>query len=362
VQGEELTTALTSPTVTSPVFTSALTLEKDASARTFTLGDRVTYTISVHNGSPTASLRDLDVTDALPAGLQYLPGTSRVGGAPVADPIRTAAGLTWRLPTLEARSTVKVTFDARVLPGAGQNLVNVAAAQALGVNGVVIAANEDRVAVRVTAAPFAPPQDLIGRVFLDHDRDDRYDEGTDTPVARARLLLPNGRTVLTDERGRYHFASVGVDRVAVRLDPASVRWTPRAAPGDPDASGTRLVSVRGLTSADFALEPYDGAATALRDTRLSAGPLTLIKTVTREPEAGTYRVRLTLRATETLRGLTLLDPLPVGAVLMDGANTLAPQDFTGERTWTYTFHFSGAPEHTTTDPTITWNTRTGGRP
>ncbi|WP_433792420.1 Ig-like domain-containing protein [Actinoplanes sp. CA-252034] len=73
-------------------------------------GDTVEYDIAVRNEGIDGA-RNAVLTDAVPSGMTFVPGSMTVAGAPVAD---TAAPLTFTLPNLAMGATTHVTFRARV--------------------------------------------------------------------------------------------------------------------------------------------------------------------------------------------------------------------------------------------------------
>lgn len=92
------------------VVSPSLEIVKEAAPCAVSPEERVvTYTLTVRN-TGTCSIEDAVVTDVLPAGLVYVPGSTAVnGGTPFdRDP---AAGV--RLPSLEAGQNAVVTFRAQ---------------------------------------------------------------------------------------------------------------------------------------------------------------------------------------------------------------------------------------------------------
>ena len=135
---------------------------------------------------------------------------------------------------------------------------------------------------------------------------------------------------------------------------------PLSVPQDGGRPGSRGVNVRGLTSIDFPLQPNSADIGVVRSTTLSMGTaqtpglLQVRKVVLTSAEEGVYRVQLVLTAAQPLNGFTLSDPLPVGATLLDGANTLALGTLpAGELALTYRFRFTGAPSTDMTSADMT---------
>jgi hypothetical protein len=109
-----------------------------------------------------------------------------------------------------------------------------------------------------------------------------------------------------------------------------------------DGYGRHLL-VQGLTVTDFALQPPTLSLHAGRVTTLTFGPVRLQKYLSSTPE-GT-RVTLQLSSTETIRDLTVTDPLPGG-----GEKVFTFDEFAGETTLTYDL----PPHVLLTDPHVRW--------
>ena len=361
-----------SPQVSNPVYGGSLVFSKTSTPAEVSVGDLVTYTFLVRNPSTVATMRMVEITDNMPSGLEYIPGSSQFNGAPIADPVRvaptdstpagTSAVLVWTLPELGPGAQHEVTFNARVLPSVvGTRVQNTAIARAISSNNADVPPISASATNRIKPLIFAPIADIVGYVFQDINRDGVYQQGSDVPVQNARVLLSNGRIALTDAQGRYHFGSVSEGFTAVRLDPSSVPQAALTVPQDGSYDGSRGVYVRNLTSIDFPLQPLSADIDVVRDTTLTMGTqdapslLTLRKQVFTTSESGVYRVQLTLRATEILTGFTLNDPLPQGATLLDGSNTSNVESLPGgERLLTYRFRYAGDPKSAVTDPTAGW--------
>lgn len=86
--------------------TAELAVTKNVSDPTPEVNDVISYTVTIENAGPD-SANDVDVTDLLPAGLNYL-GSTFVG---TYDP---NTGI-WALPPIPANTTFTLTIDAQVL-------------------------------------------------------------------------------------------------------------------------------------------------------------------------------------------------------------------------------------------------------
>ncbi|WP_157751958.1 beta strand repeat-containing protein [Actinoplanes derwentensis] len=111
------TTALAAPSLTT------VTTPTDVDGGDLLPGDVIEYSIVVtNNGFDTA--RDIVLTDAIPTGLTYIPGTMTVAGNTVAD---TGPPLAYSISTLARNSSTTVTYRASVNSSTapGSSIVNV---------------------------------------------------------------------------------------------------------------------------------------------------------------------------------------------------------------------------------------------
>ena len=350
----EFPSPLSSNEVKTPVWNAALTVQKTVSAQTVTYGDRVTYTLTIKNTSATTAIESAVVTDTPANGLLYIAGSSFLDGKALSDPTMVAGAMQWTVGTIPAGGQIVITYDMRITPEAGTDLLNQVQVVGVGAGGAAkaIASNRAERVIRLDPLKFAPLGDLIGTVFVDRNRNGLFDAGLDTPVERARVILANGRLVLTDKMGRYHFSNVPFGTWALRLDPNTTPYPPLKLPQEGGLQGTQTVQVRGLTSVDFPLAPLGGDIKALRQTTLQVGDVTVEKAV--YAVAGGYVVTLKIKTPAALNGFHLEDPLPSGAVLKEGRNTLDTNLSAGETNLTYHFDWTGEPSAATTDPLVSW--------
>lgn len=109
--GRALAGAALSNTVVIPASAPNVTIAKSASLANAAVGDTITYTIVTSNGG-SAAVTNVVVTDPIPAGAVFVPGSVTIGGtaAAAANP---ASGIA--LGTLNPGSAVTISFRANVV-------------------------------------------------------------------------------------------------------------------------------------------------------------------------------------------------------------------------------------------------------
>ncbi len=338
LNSDQTPNTLVSPKTRTPVWSSALLIEKSVSPSTVRLGDVLHYTLRVHNPS-TAGLT-LTVTDTPDPALRYI-----LGSAQPTEPRSVDGQLVWSGLSLGGGETLVITYDMRVAAGSNRRLHNVAIAKGESSSGTSVASSEARAQVRVVEDVFLSHRaTILGRVFLDVDRDGRYDAGKDMALPGARVVLADGRQAVTDAEGRYTFRDLEGGVWLVALDPVSAPFPPLPHPEALGKGYRHRVWAMGMTVSDFPLGAPRGVIDAVRETRVFYGPLELSKKLIPLGEDG-FRVVLHLVSSEPMPGLVIRDPLPAG-----GEKVFKLDDFKGEQVLTY--DLEGKP--VLTDPDVRW--------
>lgn len=234
--------------LTEVLLPSQLILTKSTTRDTVILGDSVPYIISVtNNGAGPA--QDVTITDTLPAGMGFIPGSASVSG------VASTPGVTGRTQTftnisIDPGTTVEIRLLATVLPNAPfGELTNIA--RAIDPVTSEVLASATATVERLPEAVF-DCSDVIGKVFDDRNfngyqdgpprRDGRITNqnlftGKVTPVVPAtegepglpnvRLVTATGTIITTDEYGRYSVpcaelaGDIGTN-FTLKLDPNSL--------------------------------------------------------------------------------------------------------------------------------------------
>ncbi len=307
-----------------------LILAKSVPAGDYTLGDVLTYTLTLPNTKD--EVLTVSVIDTPPSKTAYVEGSSLVtlaGVETAQEPTQADDSLTWSTFTVAPGQTLAISYQLRILAGAENPLRNTARASAQTPTGETVVSNEAVADVNMEEGVFEKQQGvLIGRVYLDVNRNDAYDEGTDQPLPGARVILASGWQALTDSQGNYGFRDVEDGTWSVLLDRETAPFTPRPHPETANDGYQHRVVVQGLTVSDFPLEPILGFTDAVRETTVTYGPITLRKYLVPLPDG--MRVVLELSSSEAITNVELVDPQP------DGTEQIFELDLTTEpQTLTY---------------------------
>ena len=240
--------------------TSSLFVQKTASTSTAELGDFEDYTVTVANRG-NSDAQNVSIKDSLPRGFIYIPGTSRVNGVKVNDPLGGKGPyLTLGLGTLTPNSEIKVQYRVQIGPNSlnGDGINRVRAQDSTGIQS-----NEASAKVAVTPGVLMSDAFVVGKVFMDCNRNGVQDMG-ERGVPGIRIYMEDGSYVVTDREGKYDFYGVSAKTHVLKLDrstlpgKAELILISNRSAGDP---GSRFVDLkRGeLHRADFAIA--DGAGT-----------------------------------------------------------------------------------------------------
>jgi uncharacterized repeat protein (TIGR01451 family) len=219
----------------------ALQITKTGDRSTVSGGDRVVFTLAFGNNGSTA-LGATNVTDTLPPGLFYAPGTARVDGMH-AEPAQNGNVLTWPFASLSGSHTI--TYATVVAPSieAGVTLTNhvtIAATSATGGTPLTATASAG---VQTVAGVFTDRIVITGRVYVDPTGIGRVVPG-DKGLAGVRLFIEDGESVVTDQFGRFSFPAARPGMHVLRLDETTLPPDVRPFPihsFDDERSTRRLV-------------------------------------------------------------------------------------------------------------------------
>ncbi|MCU0330075.1 MAG: hypothetical protein MUC47_03735 [Candidatus Kapabacteria bacterium] len=208
-----------------PLFeTSTLEISKFADRQFAEIGDLVTYQIQLRNAA-ASPLTGVQIQDQLPDGFVYADGTAGIDGRLRREPITpVVAGRSLRfdLGTMSAGDAVTISYRVRIGASAAEGeQFNLATASGRQPNGDPASTAQARAGIRVRGGVFGLTQVIVGRVFVDADKNGRFDNG-EKPLAGVRIYLNNGKSVITDDNGQYSFPVVDSGSMVVALDPVTL--------------------------------------------------------------------------------------------------------------------------------------------
>ncbi len=198
---------------------AALFLQKQTLTTVAAPGDFVRYELALENASPVGAVSDIEIVDALPAGVRFVAGSTTVNGASAPDPDISANGttLTFSAGTLAVAERVTVAYVVEIVGGRrGDSVTN--RATAFGSGGLV--SNEASVAIQLREDLFRNTATIIGRVVEGECSQDTFSE--DQGVENIRIYLEDGRYAVTDAGGRFHFDNLEPGTHVAQLDTFSV--------------------------------------------------------------------------------------------------------------------------------------------
>lgn len=208
-----------------------LFIQKTVLRSTVEIGDLTDYTVTINNNTGVAlSQSDVLLTDALPAGFSYVPGTARLDGKPLADPQGgTGPRLVFNVGRMTLGQQLKLTYRVRVGPGAmqGDGINRVIAGYR--VNGTTRFSESNVAAAKVTivGGVFSEKAYVVGKVFLDCDKDgvqtapdtaDKNKTEREVGIPGVRLYLEDGTNVVTDVEGKYSFYGLSARTHVLKVD------------------------------------------------------------------------------------------------------------------------------------------------
>lgn len=196
-----------------------LSITKTASMQVVELGDQVSYAVRVSNlGGP--ALPATIVTDRLPVGFRYVPGSARLSsgaaagtptGAMTATILPDPSGapgplLGFSLPAQPTTESVTVTYRLHVGPGALQGTgVNTAEATTLGAGAV--RSNVARATVAISGGVFTQDACVIGKVFTDLNGNRIQDEN-EPGIPGVLVRFEEGTGLVSDSEGKYSYCGL----------------------------------------------------------------------------------------------------------------------------------------------------------
>jgi uncharacterized repeat protein (TIGR01451 family) len=207
------------------VVAPALSIDKAAGRSRAEVGDPIGFRIQVSNVSRSLALHAVQVRDLLPEGFHYVEGSARLEGGKISDPSQAGKKgreLTFLIGDLPLGESRRLSYVAVPAANAeGRDGLNKAWAEGLTPADSAVSAGPAEAVVRVAGSLLTEAAVVMGRVFVDDNRNGLFDEG-EIGVPSARVYLEDGAFTLTDVVGKYHFEGVRPGLHVVKADPSTL--------------------------------------------------------------------------------------------------------------------------------------------
>ena len=263
---------------------TGLLLEKTASRTTAEIADFVDYRLQFKNASTVALGAGLTVSDRLPVGFAYQPGSARLNGLAIFDPSGAHAHtLVFGLGAVAAGGTASLTYRVRIGPGAlqGDGINRAQAAYGASVSNVAAAK------VDLQGGVFSDQGFILGKVFLDCNRNRVQDPG-ELGIPGVRLYLEDGTNLVTDSEGKYSVYGISPRTHVLKLDTTTL------------PPGSELINLSNRNAGDAGSVFVDLKAGELHKADFAEGSCTEAVTA----EVNTRRAKAEVQVAETERTLT----------------------------------------------------------
>lgn len=211
-----------------------LAVEKIATQATVDIGQSVFYTVTVRN-SATEALNDITVTDTLPFGYRYVPGTALLAGVATDDPQLSDDGeLVFNVGSLASNENIELSYAARTtaaaIDGSGINTAHATGFTASRIKTDSLPATAE-VKLRRDGV-FSNKAALFGKVYVDQNCDGLQNH-KEWPIAGVWLYLQDGTYVITDGDGLFSLYGLEPGRYVIKVDKHTL----------PDGLDLKLLSV-----------------------------------------------------------------------------------------------------------------------
>jgi uncharacterized repeat protein (TIGR01451 family) len=233
-RGEGFTVSLGDPALIRDIpvdpHTGRLVIAKAANKTVVAIGDLLGYSLKLTNEG-AAPVGAMTISDVMPHGVQYVPGSSLLAGQKLADPeARAGRTLEWSVPNLAQGKSLEIAYRAVVGPdGPRGDGINRATASGVSL-GTRVVSNLASVKVRITSGLLTENGTILGRVFIDCDGNRIQNQGRgrrglepDEPgIPNVALYLEDGTRVITDAMGKFSILSVPPGLHVLRIDETSL--------------------------------------------------------------------------------------------------------------------------------------------
>ena len=196
-----------------------LSLEKVAAQAVVDIGQSVLYTVTVRN-SAAEGLDGITVSDTLPFGYRYVPGTALLDGVTTDDPQPTGDGeLVFDVGSLAGNANAVISYAARATAAAIEgNGINTARATGFTTSRITTESLPATAAVTLRRdGVFSNKATIFGKLYVDQNCDGVQNH-KEWPIAGVWLYLQDGTYVITDGDGLFSLYGLEPGRYVIKVD------------------------------------------------------------------------------------------------------------------------------------------------
>ncbi|MEE9302628.1 MAG: DUF11 domain-containing protein, partial [Thiotrichaceae bacterium] len=190
-----------------------IALSKQSSTAVTSVGETLTYTLSINTNNFPTGLNNLEIRDLLPPGFRYIKGSSRFNTNEMPDDqiIVNGRSLTFKLGTMPTLTNWQIKYRVSVGAGAPRlQAINSAQAFATGEQSFVAKAR-----VEIRDELMRDTAIITGRIIKGCKQDGAV-------IASARVYLETGQSSHSDSEGFWHLEGITPGTHLVALDPQSL--------------------------------------------------------------------------------------------------------------------------------------------
>ncbi len=188
-----------------------LYVQRQASKQQVAAGDFLQFNVTVEPVVEEVVL-GTNLVDTLPRGFRYKPSTATINGVPYTPTLsEDGRQLSFEVGDLIIGSHHEVSYIVEV--GVAKPGQAVSSSQGTANNGA-LASNTASVTTTVIEEFMLSKNILMGQVVVVDEEGNTTEEG----LSGVRIYMEDGRYVVTDERGRYHFDNVTPGTHVIQLD------------------------------------------------------------------------------------------------------------------------------------------------
>lgn len=228
-----------------------LNLSKTADKKSASIGDVISYEITLRNSSIDKPLNDIKIQDTLPIGLRYQNGTALLNGAVLPESAIRIQGrsLTFTLGNMPSNVDSGWVLRYKTKIGINTAIADITnRAQAFSQNDT---SNIAKARVRIEDVLMTNTIIITGRVYIGCEK-----AAPRKALANTRIYTESGRSVLSDKDGYWHMEGLSQQAHVMQLDIDSLPTGYRAidCDHDNDRAGSKIskfVNSKTLWRADF---------------------------------------------------------------------------------------------------------------